>query len=68
MVGTQAQTTLTRFGDTVRAGVVKGDSVNDMVRTLRGTQASGFSDGVFGRSPEGYYRRWCALEYQTVAT
>jgi hypothetical protein len=47
---TQAQTTLTRYGDTIRAGIIKGDSVNDMVRVLRGTQASGFNDGVFGQS------------------
>jgi SPP1 gp7 family putative phage head morphogenesis protein len=46
----QAQTTLTRYGETIMAGVVRGDSVNDMVRTLRGTQERQFTDGVFGRS------------------
>jgi SPP1 gp7 family putative phage head morphogenesis protein len=47
---TQAQTTLTRYGDTVRAGVLKGDSINEMVRALRGTRERHFTDGVFGQS------------------
>jgi hypothetical protein len=46
----QASTTLQRYGDTIRQGLVRGDSTTDMVRALRGTQAARFEDGVFGRS------------------
>jgi hypothetical protein len=46
----QAQTTLSRYGDAVRAGILRGDSINDIVKVLRGTRERRFEDGVFGRS------------------
>jgi SPP1 gp7 family putative phage head morphogenesis protein len=46
----QASTTLQRYGETIMAGTIRGDSVNDMVRTLRGTRERQFTDGVFGKS------------------
>jgi hypothetical protein len=46
----QAGSTFRRFGDTVRQGMIRGESVSEMTRSLRGTGAARFQDGVFARS------------------
>jgi SPP1 gp7 family putative phage head morphogenesis protein len=46
----QATGTLDRYAAVIRQGLVRGDSVNDMVRVLQGTRERRFQDGVFQRS------------------
>jgi hypothetical protein len=46
----QAGTLLRRYGDTIRQGLVRGDSVSTMVRVLRGSREAGFRDGVLSGS------------------
>lgn len=42
----QSQTTARRFMQQTRLGMAQGEGIDDIARRIRGTQASGFTDGV----------------------
>lgn len=48
--GTQATTTFERYAETVRAGILRGDALQTIITTLRGTRAAMYRDGVFERT------------------
>lgn len=44
--GRQSQNLLRRFSDRMRQGMLRGESIQDLARRVRGTRANGFTDGI----------------------
>ena len=57
----QATTLKAAFQDTIRRGVFAGETLNDLLRRIRGTRESGFTDGIMGGATRGARRNAEAL-------
>jgi len=62
----QATTTFDRYASVVRQGIIRGDSVGDMVQALRGTRETRYADGVL-RAPQRGIETLVRTSVQAVA-